>query len=278
MYKWIQGNELRPQGRAIVYGAEFAAGLKGLADRSFWEPPPVKALASRSVQGVFHTLNSADAVQKLNVPAELLKQGRAYSSESLHALAEQQGFRELSTLPSYTLQLPMSEEGALPVTPQEDVVFVGTYHNPLQLQLAVQSGAQLYHAGFTESLSRQGTLERWVQRIPHTFSVSSVTGLPEETPLIPYMLNRFLHPLRVAQEAKQPQRVTALTEEFVAFGKGTPLEDPFQQLMDAFLRPACLPEHIPIFQATHCALVTYVHTEQYSEAAATQRIIEAMRV
>lgn len=278
MYKWIQGSELRPQGRAIVYGAEFEEDMKGLADRSFWEFPSVKSLASRSVHGVFHTLNAVDAVQKFNVPAELLKQGHAYTFESLHTFAEQQGFRELPTLPSYTLQLPMAEEGTLPVTSQEDVIFVGAYHNSLQLQLAVQSGSQLYHAGFTESLARQGTLEKLIQRIPHTFSITSVDGLPEDTPLVPYVMNRFLMPIRVAQEKKQPDKATALAAEFIAFGKGTRLEVPFQQMARAFTRPPCRPEHVQVYQATHCALVTYVHNEQYIEAAETQRLIEAMQV
>lgn len=278
MYQWIRGNKVRPLGRAFIYGALFEKAQTAFTEQSYWGPFPVPALADRQTLAVFHTLHAADTVQKLGMDGELLRQSTPSLVESGHAFAEANGLRQIRLLPSYTIELPLSCERTLPITSQEDVLFVGTYHSSHVLYDAMKAGAKLYQAHLHERLERTGTLERFVKKIPHTFSVTSLRDLPEETPLIPYLNNRFLDPLTLARQHKKTTDSMVLREELESFGSGTPLEGPLRALADAFAQPACRPKHIQEFQATHCALVQYVAAEEYAKAAEAQQLIEQMKV
>lgn len=276
MYKWIQGTQLHPQGRAIVYGAIFREETKRLADLSYFEHPQIGVLADRAIEGVFHTFESREGVQKLGIPPEMIKEGLSQATPQMHALAEMHGLRTISFLPSFTFQIPCALEGALPVTPHEDVIFVGSYHNPLHLHEAVLAGSTLYHTGLSESLERAGTLEQRVHRIPHTFQAQCVADLSEGQLLVPYLTNRFLVPL--AGAGGNTALLRELHDELVAFGEGTALEEPFHQLYEAFTRPACRPDHVAEFRAAHMALVHYVAEEAYEKAREAQTLINDMRV
>ncbi|MSS75051.1 hypothetical protein EXS73_02460 [Candidatus Pacearchaeota archaeon] len=278
MFKWVQGNELSPQGRAIVYGVAFSKDLRLLADRSYFEHPRLEALASRQIWGVFHTLQSHEGVQKLDVPAELIREGMAQVTPQMHAVAEEEGIRTISYLPSFTFQLSSSAESLLPLTPHEDVIFVGSYHNSLRLHEAVYAVSHLYQARLSEFFERSGSLDSFVKKIPHTFSLTSVRDLPEETPLLPYLVNRFLDPLTLARAKKDTAGLMVLREELEGFGAGTFLETSLCELASAFVQPACRSQHVQEYQATHCSLVQYVATEEYAKAAEARQLIDAMKI
>lgn len=278
MYKWIQGTALNTKGRAIIYGSLFDNASRALADRSYWELPSFLVLANRETQGLLHTLHSADAIQKAGVSGDSFKLAHASSVKKLHAFAEQRGLRSIPFLPSYIVELPCQTEEVLPITPHEDVIYVGSFHNPLGLHQAIHAAATLYQTELAETLMRTGRLELEIQKIPHTFAVTSCSDLPEETPFIPYLFNRFLYPLIETSSSNFSAERMLLQEELKAFGKGTHLEESLCELGSAFVAPSCRPGHVKEFQAAHCALVNHIYNEAYEEAAEAQRLIDTMRV